>query len=143
MNAKQVFDILKQEQEEEGDERRDGDEGGDGGGDGGFDEHDWDGAKGLTPEEKKELEREIDQAIRQGMMAEKKAIGNKAGNMSRELGDLLEPQIDWREVLREFVKSICNARDTSSWRRVNRRFLGSDTYMPTMIGERIGSLLSA
>ena len=73
-------------------------------------------------------------------MAEKKAIGNKAGNMSRELGDLLEPQIDWREVLREFVKSICNARDTSSWRRVNRRFLGSDTYMPTMIGERIGSL---
>jgi predicted metal-dependent peptidase len=131
MNAKQVFDILKQEQEEET---------GDEGGDEGFDEHDWDGAKGLNPEEKKELEREIDQAIRQGMMAEKKAIGKDAGNMSRELGDLLEPQIDWREVLREFVKSICNARDTSSWRRVNRRFLGSDIYMPTMIGERVGSL---
>jgi predicted metal-dependent peptidase len=133
MNAKQVFDILRQEQEEQ-----DGDEGGEN--HEGFDDHDWDGAKGLNPEEKKELEREIDQAIRQGMMAEKKAIGKGAGNMSRELGDLLEPQIDWREVLREFVKSICNAKDTSSWRRVNRRFLGSDIYMPTMIGERVGSL---
>lgn len=131
MNAKQVFDILRQEQEEQ--------DGGDDG-DKGFDDHDWDGAKRLNPEEKKELEREIDQAIRQGMMAEKKAIGKGAGNMSRELGDLLEPQIDWREVLREFVKSICNAKDTSSWRRVNRRFLGSDIYMPTMIGERVGSL---
>jgi predicted metal-dependent peptidase len=143
MNAKQVFDILKQEQQENGGKGGEGEgEGGEGEGEGGegFDDHDWDGAKGLSPEEKKELEREIDQAIRQGMMAEKKAIGKGAGNMSRELGDLLEPQIDWREVLREFVKSICNARDTSSWRRVNRRFLGSDTYMPTMIGERVGSL---
>jgi predicted metal-dependent peptidase len=135
MNAKQVFDILKQEQKDQGSEG-----GGEGSGGEGFDDHDWDGAKGLSSEEKKELEREIDQAIRQGMMAEQKAIGNKSGNMFRELGELLEPQIDWREVLREFVKSICNARDTSSWRRVNRRFLGTGVYMPTMIGERVGSL---
>jgi len=127
MNAKQVFDILKQEQKEEYAR-------------GGFDEHDWEGAKGLGAGEKKELEREIDQAIRQGMMAQQKAIGNKSGNQFRELGDLLEPQIDWREVLREFVKAICNSKDTSSWRRVNRRFLGSDIYMPTMIGERVGAL---
>ena len=129
MNAKQVFDILKQEQD---------DGGSDGGG--GFDDHDWEGAKSLSAEEKKELEREIDQAIRQGMMAHQKAVGSKGGDLSRELGDLLEPQVDWREVLREFVKSICNARDTSSWRRVNRRFIGSDIYMPTMVGERIGSI---
>jgi predicted metal-dependent peptidase len=135
LNAKQVFDILKQEQKDQGSEG-----GGEGSGGEGFDDHDWDGAKGLSGEEKKELEREIDQAIRQGMMAEQKAIGNKSGNMFRELGELLEPQIDWREVLREFVKSICNARDTSSWRRVNRRFLGTGVYMPTMIGERVGSL---
>jgi len=148
MNTKQVFDILKQEQEEEGGE--DGEDGGEdgdqdgGGGNGphrkGFDEHDWEGAKDRSDEEKKELEQEIDQALRQGEMAHEKTTGNKLGNMSRELGDLLDPQIDWREVLREFVKSICSGRDTSSWRRVNRRFLGSDIYMPTMIGERIGAI---
>ena len=142
MNAKQVFDILKQEKEEDksdggGSKPGEGDEAGDGEG---FDDHDWPGAKAMDAEEQKELEREVDQAIRQGMMAHQKATGNKGGDLSRELGDLLEPQVDWREVLREFVKSICNAKDTSSWRRVNRRFIGSDIYMPTMVGERIGSI---
>jgi predicted metal-dependent peptidase len=132
MNAKQVFDLLKQQQQEGGFPN--------GGGGGGFDQHNWDGAKQLSPEEKKELEREIDQAIRQGMIAQQKAIGNKAGDLHRELGELLEPQVDWREVLREFVNSICMNKDTSSWRRVNRRFIGSDIYLPTMIGERVGSL---
>lgn len=132
MTAKQVFDLLKQEQEE-----GEGEGGGSGGGQQGFDEHDWQGAKDLSAEDKQELEREIDQAIRQGMIAQQKAIGQGAGNLHRELGDLLEPQVDWREVLREFVTSLCMAKDTSSWRRVNRRFLGTDTYLPTMVGERV------
>lgn len=130
MTARQVFDILKEEKDRNG-----------GYGEGkGFDVHDWEGAKGLTQEEKQELEREIDQAIRQGLIAQQKATGQGAGGMNRELGDLLDPQVDWREVLREFVNSICMNKDTSSWRRVNRRFIGSDVYMPTMIGERVGSL---
>jgi predicted metal-dependent peptidase len=96
----------------------------------------------MTPEERKQLEREVDQAIRQGLMAEKK-VGKGAGGMSRELQDLMEPKIDWREVLREFVKSTCSAKDTSSWRRVNRRFLSGDVYMPSLIGEKVGHLVIA
>ena len=132
MNAKQVFDLLKQEQEENG--------GAGGDGEGGFDEHDWEGAQELTEQEKKVVAKEVDQALRQGMIAHNKANGIGAGGMGRELGDLLEPQIDWREVLREFVKSICNAKDASSWRRVNRRYLSGDTYMPTLVGERVGRI---
>ena len=130
MNAKQVFDILKQEQQD----------GTGGGGGEGFDDHDWDGAQELSQEQVKELEKEVDQALRQGQIAHQKVNGSGAGGMGRELGDLLEPQIDWREVLREFVKSICNAKDASSWRRVNRRYLTSDTYMPTLIGEKVGRI---
>lgn len=130
MNAKQVFDLLKQEH-------------GDGGGGDGFDEHDWDGAKELSEDEKKKLERDIDQAMRQGVMAHQKLVGKGTGGLSRELQDLLEPKIDWREVLREFVKSTCRARDTSSWRRPNRRYLSTDTYMPSMIGQRVGHLVIA
>lgn len=133
MTARQVFDLLKQEQQSGGDGR-----GGSGGQ--GFDDHNWEGAQSLSDEEKHELEREIDQAIRQGLIAQQKAIGSGAGNMHRELGELLDPQVDWRDVLREFVNAICMNKDTSSWRRVNRRFLGADTYLPTMIGERVGSL---
>ena len=129
MNTKQVFDALKQDMED-----------GNGGGGEGFDEHDWDGAKEMTDQEKEELHREIDRAIRQGQIAAKKA-GLGAGGLDRELGDLMEPKVDWREVLREFVKSICNAKDTSSWRRVNRRFVGSDIYLPTLVGERVGHIV--
>jgi predicted metal-dependent peptidase len=138
MNSKQVFDILKEEQENGGS----GD--GDGDGEGGFDDHDWDDAKDMTEQEKKELEREIDQAIRQGMMAQQKIAGTGAGGgLDRELADLLEPKVNWREVLRDFVKSICNSKDASSWRKVNRRFLSTGTYMPSLIGEKVGHLVIA
>lgn len=130
LNAKQIFDILKEEQEEGG-----------GGGGGGFDEHDWEGAQSLSDEEKKDLERDIDSAIRQGLIAEQKVAGKGGGRLGRELAELVEPKVDWRDVLREFVKSTCNAKDTSSWRRVNRRYLSGDVYMPSLIGERVGHLV--
>jgi len=136
MNSKQVFDILKQEQEEGGSGDGDGE-------DGGFDDHDWQDAKDMSEEEKKELEREIDQAIRQGVMAQQKIAGSGAGGLDRELAELLEPKVNWREVLRDFVKSICNSKDASSWRRVNRRFLSTGVYMPTLIGEKVGHLVIA
>ena len=132
LNSKQVFDLLKEEY------------GNDGGGVGdGFDEHDWDGAQNLSEEEKEKLARDIDQAMRQGLMAQQKIAGQGTGGMSRDLAELMQPKIDWREVLREFVKTTCRARDASSWRRVNRRFLSGDTYMPSLIGERVGHLVVA
>jgi predicted metal-dependent peptidase len=137
MNAKQVFDILKQEKEEGGGGN------GDGEGDGGFDDHDWDSAKDMPEEEKKELAREIDQAIRQGIMARNKVAGTGADGADRELAELLEPKVNWREVLRDFVKATCNAKDASSWRKVNRRFLSTGTYMPSLIGEKVGHLVVA
>jgi len=133
MNTKQVFDILKEEQEEEGS----------GGGGDGFDDHDWDGAKEMSEEDKKILEREIDQAIRQGLIAHQKNVGKGGGGLDRELEDLLASKINWREVLREFVKATCANKDTSSWRRVNRRFLSAGVYMPSMIGEKVGHLVVA
>ena len=131
MNAKQVFDILKEEEPE----------GGYGGGGGGLDDHDWEGAQELDEEQKKALAKEIDQAIRQGIIAHEKIAGKGKGGMNRELEDLLHPEVDWREVLKEFVRATCNAKDASSWRRVNRRYLSSDIYMPSLIGEKVGHLV--
>ena len=134
MNAKQVFDLLKQEQKDSGG-------GNDFGGKGdGFDQHDWDGAGELNEQESKELEREIDQALRQGQIAAQKTAGKQHGDIDRALGEMLRPKVDWREVLREFVTTVCSAKDASSWRRVNRRFVGSDIYLPTLIGERVGRI---
>jgi len=139
MNSKQVFDLLKQEKKDGKGRFGAGD--GEGEGAGGFDEHDWEGAKELTDKEKSDLERDVDAGIRQGLIAQQKIAGKGAGGMSRELGDLLAPQVNWKEALREFVKSTMRGGDTSSWRRVNRRFLHTGVYMPTLISERVGHLV--
>ena len=110
-------------------------EGGNGGD--GFDVHDWDGAEGLSTQEKNELTRDIDEAIRQGAM-----IAGKVGNgADRELTELLKPQIDWRKVLRDFVTDTCKGNDFSTWQRPNRRFIASDIYMPTGITERVEGIV--
>ena len=106
---------------------------------GGMDEHDWDQAKGMTNEEREQLARDIDQALRQGAIL----AGKLGANIPREVGDILESKIDWREALREFVTSFCAEKDESTWRRPSRRWIGQDVYMPSLIGESVGRLVLA
>ncbi len=72
-----------------------------------------------------EIKKEIDQAIRQGALM----AGKLGGNLSRELGELLQPKVDWREQLRDYVTSLADGKDISTWQRVNRRWLQHDVYM--------------
>ena len=116
-----------------------GDGSGDNGSPQGFDSHDWDGAAELTPDEKRELARDVDEAIRQGAL-----IAGKLGSGGdRDLEDLLTPQIDWREVLREFIQTTCAGSDYSTWQRPNRRYVSSGYYMPSGISEQVGELVIA
>jgi predicted metal-dependent peptidase len=112
------------------------------GGDGtpqGFDEHDWEGANELSADEIKQLEREVDEAIRQGS-----TIAGKLGNNgNRNLAELMQPQVDWREVLREFIQTTCTGNDYSTWKRPNRRYIGADVYLPSGISEKIDELVIA
>lgn len=137
MSVPQIYRLLKDEAEASGGAGG----GGDGDGDGNFDEHDWGGAAQRTKEQQDKLEKEIDQALRQGEIEHRRLNGDQAGNMERSLNELLQPKIDWREVLSEFVRSTCSGRDTSSWRRPNRRYLAQDIFMPSFISERVGRVI--
>lgn len=133
MTTKQVYDLLKQDAEQgKGMFGK-----GEGKGDAGHDHHDWEGAEELTAEEVKEVEKQIDQALRQGEIIR----GKMAGNQNRTIEGLLEPKVDWREQLREFVNATCKNKDKTSWKRPSRRFIGQDIYMPSMIGETVGKLV--
>ena len=99
----------------------------------GFDEHLWEEAGQMDEKEAEQIAKEIDNALRQGALL----AGKMNGGVSREIQELLNPKIDWREVLRDFVKQIAKGHDDSSWRRFNRRLLGSDIYMPTAISQRM------
>lgn len=144
-----IFQDLKQRQQEKGDKDGDPKDGNpkDGRGKGsgepkGIDDHDWDGnpANG-DPAQEQEQANEIQRAIRQGEIMRKKMAGKGAGNADGVFGDLLNPKVDWRKLLREFVTEYCAGRDESSWRRPNRRYLGEDIYMPTMVGTTITRLV--
>jgi predicted metal-dependent peptidase len=134
MDSKQVFNILKNEaQSNEPNGSNETQQGA-------LDEHDWEGANNVSKEEAEALEGEIDRALRQGVASQRHA-GTTAGGMSRLITDLLTPEVDWREQLREFVTSTCSSKDTSSWGRVNRRFLSHGVYMPSLTGESVGGMV--
>lgn len=99
----------------------------------GFDEHDWEGANELSEDEAQEIAKEIDNALRQGALL----AGKMSGKVSREIQDLLTPKVDWKEVMRDFIKQIARGRDDSSWKKFNRRLIGQDIYMPISISRRL------
>jgi predicted metal-dependent peptidase len=128
-----VYNLLREDQES------------DGGGQGseplpeGFDKHDWDGASEMDAEEIRELAREIDEAVRQGaLVAGKMGSGGDLG-----LEELLQPQVNWREALREFIQTTCAGSDYSTYSKPNRRYLSSGIYMPSGISEQVGELVLA
>ena len=133
-DSAQVYNILKQDQDESG-----GDGGGDNSSPQGFDDHDWEGAQELSADEQRELARDIDEAIRQGALI----AGKMGSGGDRDLEELLKPQVDWREVLREFITSTCTGSDYSTWRRPNRRYVATGHYLPSGITEQVGELVIA
>lgn len=103
----------------------------------GMDDHDWENANSMTNEEREQLARDIDQALRQGAIL----AGKMKGNVPREVTDALTSKVDWRDALRDFVTSFCQDKDESTWRKPSRRWIGEDVYMPSMIGESVGRIV--
>ena len=148
MDTAQVFKLLKDNPPEDSGGDGEGDSGsGSGSSDGqqgnkspqGFDQHDWAGASEMSADEQRELAKDIDEAIRQGAMI----AGKMGSGGDRDLAELLEPQINWREVLREFITSTCAGNDYSTWQRPNRRYVSAGVYMPSGISEQVGELVIA
>lgn len=104
-----------------------------------LDDHGWEEAEQLSEEEKGDLEREVEEAIRQGVLV----AGKLGSGGARDLEELLKPQIDWRDVLREFISTTCAGKDFSTWARPNRRFVSTGVYMPSGISEKVGELVIA
>jgi predicted metal-dependent peptidase len=129
MDSQTVYNILREENDGQSP----------GNGEDGFDDHDWESGKGMSQEEIEQVGKEINQAIRQGQLM----AGKLGGNQSRVLGSLLEPKVNWREQLREFVSSTAVGKDISTWQRVNRRWLQHDMYMPSTITENVGRIVVA
>lgn len=73
------------------------------------------------------------------MMAQR---GDLPGHLQRLVKDLLEPKLDWKEVLAKFVTKA--GGDTKrTWNKCNRRFVSQKTYLPSSYNDamKIGVVL--
>lgn len=137
MSAKQVFDDLKKNPPPP---PPSGGGSGQGGSSDSFDEHGWGEAESIPKEEQDALQQEVEHALRRGE-AEAKKCGGGRGDTPAEIGELLRPQINWKDALREFITQNCVRKDDTSYRRINRRFHALDLILPTPYGESLGHIV--
>ena len=132
-SVREVYEDLKKEQQKNKDS---------GGGESlgkTLDEHDFENAQSMSDEESKELSNKIDRALREGGIL----AGRMGAKIPRVIGDMLEPKVDWKEVLREFVNNATKGSDEYTWRKFNKRQMANDIYLPSMENESIGELIVA
>jgi predicted metal-dependent peptidase len=141
MSMREVYKLLKSKKGGGGGGGKPDKEGEKGSGSGGgeyeFDKHDF--GKPMTQEEAKEMDGKIDRAIREGALL----AGRLGIDLPRSISDLLNPVIDWKKELADFVTSSCKGKDEYTWRKFNRRLISNDIYLPTVENETIGEVVVA
>jgi predicted metal-dependent peptidase len=95
---------------------------------------------GGSPAEQQQQAAEWKVRVAQAAQAAK-MMGKMSAGLERLVGEVLEPKVDWRDVLRKFVEKCRN--DQRSFARPNRRFIGQGLYLPSISGEALGELVFA
>lgn len=128
---RQIYDYLKKEM----------DKGGGGGGGRGeaLDEHDMSNVEEMSTEEREQLSKDINEALQQSSIL----AGKLGAKIPRTIADLLQPKVDWREALREFVSASVRGQDDYTWQRLNKRRLMDEFYLPSVHSESVGELVVA
>ena len=68
-----------------------------------------------------------------------KAVGSMPGALDRFINGVLNPQVDWKAVLRQFVTE--KSKDDFSWMRPNRAMLVHGYYLPSLYNEAMGEIV--
>jgi predicted metal-dependent peptidase len=69
--------------------------------------------------------------------------GELPGGLARMVGQVLDPETPWQDVLRDFLSTCLMARDDYTWRIPNRRFIGQGLYLPSLRSETMGHIVVA
>jgi predicted metal-dependent peptidase len=102
-----------------------------------FDVHDIDTEMDI--DKLKEMDATIDRAIREGALL----AGRLGIDLPRQITEMLEPVIDWKAELAEFVSAACKGKDEYTWRRFNKRQLANNMYLPSVENETLGEVVVA
>jgi predicted metal-dependent peptidase len=67
--------------------------------------------------------------------------GELPGNIASLISEMLEPEVPWQDLLRQFASRIC--RDDYTFRRPNRRFAHQGIMLPSLRSEGLGTIAVA
>ena len=114
-----------------GDESDEGEEESEGSGDsdgssspseGHGDHSDWGDSDG-TDETRKIAEERLKESIKEAFVdAQSKGFGSVSSGMRRQIREVITPKVNWRSILRSFVKASQRSDKTSTIKRLNRRY---------------------
>ncbi|MCJ2163371.1 MULTISPECIES: VWA-like domain-containing protein [unclassified Pseudodesulfovibrio] len=68
-------------------------------------------------------------------------IGELPGGLERLVNDVLNPKLDWRELLSRYISD--RARDDYSWAPPNKRFLHMDIILPSLSHQKLPEVVLA
>jgi predicted metal-dependent peptidase len=93
-----------------------------------------------SPASKSQSEAEWRVAVAQAHQVAKQR-GNLPGGLARLVEEVLQPKVDWRDVLREFLSQ--HAKNDFSWSHPNRRLIHQGIYLPGLRSEELGEVVLA
>lgn len=93
-----------------------------------------------TPAEKEQQRAEWKVKVAQAAQAAK-MMGKLSAGIERLVGEMMQPKVNWKDVLRRFAERAKN--DSRTFARPNRRFVQQGFYLPTISGEVMGEMLVA
>lgn len=149
METEEVYNILWDEEQEqpgkhkntmpdlitpdEGDSESQGQGAGEGNQEGGV-------AGNIPTPSKEEIEQHVKEQLVQAVQSAqlKGQAGSIPGNIVRDLQNLLQPKLPWKQILRKFLFSM-NKTDYS-WTKPNRRYIHQGIILPSLHGESLGQI---
>mgnify|MGYP003133700043 CR=1 FL=1 len=91
------------------------------------------------PEESAKAESEINSAIRQAIQI----AGDEAGNFLGAIKEMLAVYTPWQDILKAFMKNYVRGKGTTTFRRFNRKTIGSGLYLPSQQTKDTGEVIVA
>lgn len=140
MSAEQIYSKLPEPDEDQQGQGGSG-EGNDPGGSGGVEDYPGDGQGQQASEDTKEQNgQEWKVAVAQAAQ-QAKAMGDLPGAIKRMVEDIVDPVLDWREILRRFVDS--NAKNDYQWFPPNRRHIHNGFILPSLRSQELQNVTMA
>jgi predicted metal-dependent peptidase len=104
---------------------------------GSMDEHDVDAFNEMSEEEQRELVNDVQEAIRQGLLAAEKS--GRGSNKSLEA--LVEVVIPWEDIVQEWFTETCSGGEDGTFRVPNRKYMPMDIIRPSRIQDKLNDIV--